>query len=61
MTYRPGTIKRVVDVNMAHPRDVSAPRFLELQRELTQLVMEEQMRHQCDERAEAAGEGHADA
>jgi NitT/TauT family transport system ATP-binding protein len=61
MTYRPGTIKRVVDVDMPHPRDVSAPRFLELQRELTQLVMEEQMRHQKDERAEAAGEGQAEA
>lgn len=55
MTFRPGTIKRVVDVDMPYPRDPSAPRFLALQAELTQLVMEEQMRHEREERAEAAG------
>ncbi len=55
MTFRPGTIKKIVDVDMAYPRDPAAPRFLALQEELTQLVMEEQMLHEKDEREEAAG------
>ena len=49
MTYRPGTIKRIVPVDMPYPRDLTASRFVALTRELSQLVMEEQLRH---ERAE---------
>ncbi|GFK95393.1 Aliphatic sulfonates import ATP-binding protein SsuB [Fundidesulfovibrio magnetotacticus] len=55
MTYRPGTIKRVVPVEMPYPRDPASPRFAELARELSGLVMEEQMRHEQAERA--AGDG----
>lgn len=49
MTYRPGTIKRIVEVDMPYPRDPSSPRFIVLQKELTGLVMEEQKRHERDE------------
>jgi NitT/TauT family transport system ATP-binding protein len=56
MTYRPGTVKRDLLVDMPRPRDRSAPPFAALQRELEQLVMEEQQRHCNDElRAAAAG------
>lgn len=54
MTFRPGTIKRIVGVNLPYPRDPSSPRFLALQAELTNLVMEEQLLHEKDEREEAA-------
>ncbi|MBL0275661.1 MAG: ABC transporter ATP-binding protein [Anaeromyxobacter sp.] len=50
MTYRPGTVKRLVQVGLARPRDPSSPEFNALKRELTALVMEEQARHQADER-----------
>jgi NitT/TauT family transport system ATP-binding protein len=46
MTYRPGTVKKVVAVNIPRPRDISSPWFISLQQELTQMVMEEQMRSQ---------------
>jgi len=46
MTYRPGTIKQVVPVDMPYPRDMASPRFVELSRQLSQLVMEEQLRHE---------------
>ncbi len=49
MTYRPGTVKRVVSVEIPRPRDISSPWFISLQQELTQMVMEEQMRSQKDE------------
>jgi NitT/TauT family transport system ATP-binding protein len=49
MTYRPGTVKRVVEVGLQRPRDPSAPEFNRLEAELTALVMEEQARHQRDE------------
>lgn len=49
MTYRPGTIKRDVPITMPRPRDPASPEFNAVERELTQLVMEEQMRHQRDE------------
>jgi NitT/TauT family transport system ATP-binding protein len=52
MTYRPGTIKRIVPVTLPRPRDASAPEATALLRELTQLVMEEERRHQ---RAELDG------
>lgn len=46
MTYRPGTIKKIVPVNIPHPREISSPWFISLQQELTQMVMEEQERSQ---------------
>lgn len=49
MTYRPGTVKKIVPVDIPHPRELNSPRFIELQKELTQMVMEEQMRYQNDE------------
>ena len=49
MTYRPGTVKRIVPVDMPHPRDLNSPQFVALQKELTKMVMEEQLRYQEDE------------
>ncbi|AWK85731.1 ABC transporter ATP-binding protein [Azospirillum thermophilum] len=49
MTYRPGTIKRDIAVEMPRPRDAAAPEFNRLKRELAQLVMEEQQRFSQDE------------
>jgi NitT/TauT family transport system ATP-binding protein len=49
MTYRPGTIKQIVPVKLCRPRDVSSPQFISLQKELTSLVMEEQMRFRNEE------------
>jgi NitT/TauT family transport system ATP-binding protein len=45
MTYRPGTVKRDVRIDLPRPRDPSDPEFNRLKRELGQLVMEEQQRH----------------
>ncbi len=50
MTYRPGTIKKDVPVHLDRPRDPAAPAFNELKRHLSELVMEEQMRHEDAER-----------
>ncbi len=49
MTYRPGTVKRVVRIALPRPRDPASPEFNALKREVSGLVMEEQLRH---ERAE---------
>ena len=49
MTYRPGTIKRDLVIDLPRPRDVSSPAFNTLKKELSQLLMEEQSRHQQDE------------
>jgi NitT/TauT family transport system ATP-binding protein len=49
MTYRPGTVKRDLLVDLPRPRDPAAPEFNALKRELGQLVMEEQQRHHNDE------------
>jgi NitT/TauT family transport system ATP-binding protein len=54
MTYRPGTVKRDILVELARMRDPSAPEFNALKRELGQLVMEEQQRHHSDELRMAA-------
>jgi NitT/TauT family transport system ATP-binding protein len=48
MTYRPGTVKRVVEVGLPRPRDPSGPELNRLARELSGLVMAEQARHQAD-------------
>ena len=49
MTYRPGTIKQIVPVDLARPRDVGSQRFIAIQKEISSLVMEEQMRSCKDE------------
>ena len=54
MTYRPGTVKRDIIVDLPRMRDPAAPEFNALKRELGQLVMEEQHRHHSDELRMAA-------
>lgn len=54
MTYRPGTVKRDIMVELPRMRDPAAPEFNALKRELGQLVMEEQQRHHNDELRAAA-------
>jgi len=49
MTYRPGTIKKVVSVVMPRAREPSSAEFNELKKELSLLVMEEQSRHNQEE------------
>jgi NitT/TauT family transport system ATP-binding protein len=44
LTYRPGSVKRDLQVTLPRPRDPSEPAFNQLKRELTELVMEEQQR-----------------
>lgn len=45
MTYRPGTIKRDLLLDLPRPRDAAAPEFNQIKRELHGLVMQEQARH----------------
>ena len=40
MTYRPGTIKQVVTVSLSRPRDESSSQFIDIQKHLSELVME---------------------
>ena len=54
MTYRPGTVKRDVLVDLPRLRDPADAAFNALKRELGQLVMEEQQRHHHDELRMAA-------
>ncbi|WP_426189342.1 ABC transporter ATP-binding protein [Massilia sp. DWR3-1-1] len=54
MTYRPGTVKRDILVELPRERDPASPEFNALKRELGQLVMEEQQRHHNDEMRMAA-------
>ncbi|MEO7106110.1 MAG: ABC transporter ATP-binding protein [Rhodoferax sp.] len=54
MTYRPGTVKRDLLVDLPRLRDPSSATFNALKRELGQLVMEEQQRHHNDELKMAA-------
>nr|WP_314544131.1 ABC transporter ATP-binding protein [uncultured Massilia sp.] len=54
MTYRPGTVKRDILVDLPRLRDPSAPEFNALKRELGMLVMEEQQRHHDAEMMMAA-------
>jgi NitT/TauT family transport system ATP-binding protein len=49
MTYRPGTVKRIVPITLPRPRDPASPEFNALKRELSALVMEEQLRHEEEE------------
>ena len=50
MTYRPGRVKAIVPVALERPRDGSSPEFNELKRELSVMVMEEQLRSEEDQR-----------
>ncbi len=52
MTYRPGTVKRELRVELPRPRDPSTEPFNALKREIARLVTEEQARH---EQAELKG------
>ena len=54
MTYRPGTVKRDILVDLPRLRDPASADFNALKRELGQLVMEEQQRHHNDELRMAA-------
>jgi NitT/TauT family transport system ATP-binding protein len=54
MTYRPGTLKRDLAIDLPRPRDVASPAFNALKKELSQLLMEEQSRHNQDEFKDAA-------
>ncbi len=54
MTYRPGTVKRDLMVDLPRLRDPASPEFNALKRELGALVMEEQQRHHNDELRMAA-------
>jgi NitT/TauT family transport system ATP-binding protein len=56
MTYRPGTVKRIVTVHLPRPRDPADGEFNALKREVSALVMEEQARHAQAEAAGVAGE-----
>ena len=49
MTYRPGTVKRDIVVDLPRLRDPASVEFNALKRELGLLVMEEQQRHHNDE------------
>lgn len=49
MTYRPGTVKKIVEVHLPRPRDASSAEFNALKREVSRLVMEEQARHEAAE------------
>ena len=56
MTYRPGTVKRDMRVDLPRLRDPASPGFNDLKRELGRLVMEEQQRHHSDELRMAASD-----
>ncbi|MGC8658330.1 MAG: ABC transporter ATP-binding protein [Desulfomonilaceae bacterium] len=49
MTYRPGSIKEIVPVSLPRPRDENSSQFVEIQKHLSNLVMEEQMRFRNSE------------
>ena len=49
MTYRPGRVKAIVPVTVERPRDSGSAELHALERELTQMVMEEQRRHAEDD------------
>jgi len=51
LTYRPGTVKKIVELRLPRPRDPGSPGFIAALRELTGLVEEEQRRHERDESA----------
>ncbi|MQB41064.1 ABC transporter ATP-binding protein [Rhizobium sp. ICMP 5592] len=50
LTYRPGTIKRDIRIELPYPRDANSVEFNEIKRELAQIVHAEQDRFASDER-----------
>ena len=46
MTYRPGTVKKIIPVALPRPRDETTPEFSAALRAITQMVREEQRRHE---------------
>src|SRR3989442_101380 len=51
MTYRPGTVKKIVPVALPRPRDEATPGIADCLRSVTRLVREEQLRHERDQQA----------
>jgi NitT/TauT family transport system ATP-binding protein len=49
MTYRPGTIKKDIIINLPRHRDHTSQEFNNLKKEFDNLVMEEEKRHQANE------------
>jgi NitT/TauT family transport system ATP-binding protein len=41
MTARPGTVKDVIRIELARPRDENRPEFLEYRRRISQLLQDE--------------------
>lgn len=54
LTYRPGTVKADIQVQLPRPRDTSLAAFNDLKRDLARLVMEEQKRFADDEIKQSA-------
>lgn len=50
LTYRPGTIKKDIRIELPYPRDTNSVAFNEIKRELAQIVHAEQDRFALDER-----------
>lgn len=50
LTYRPGTLKQDITLEIPRPRDTSGAEFNRIKRELGALVMEEQQRFSAAER-----------
>ncbi|MBB3612529.1 ABC transporter ATP-binding protein [Rhizobium sp. BK602] len=50
LTYRPGTIKKDIAIELPYPRDTNSVEFNEIKRELAQIVHAEQDRFALDER-----------
>ena len=48
-TYRPGTVKEIVELRLPRPRDSASPGFGRALQQLSALVAEEQLRHERDE------------
>lgn len=46
MSYRPGTVKKDITVELPRPRNPASPEFNDLKKEISQLVMAEQARFQ---------------
>lgn len=51
MTYRPGRVKQDIRISLTRPRDTASLEFNQVKRTISQLVMEEQARHEEAERA----------
>jgi NitT/TauT family transport system ATP-binding protein len=49
MTYRPGTIKKIVPIDLSRPRNPNSPEFNHYQHELSELVWAEQLHRRQDE------------